>query len=91
MLPFFANYSQDLLWQFDFTKDQHEEQQQQVLDEEHCTWQVSAKMKEIAEHLQVEILWAQYRQQEYTDNRCQPAPIFKVGDKVWFNAQNVTT
>ena len=48
-------------------------------------------MKVITEHLQAEIFWAQHRQQEYADGRRQPARIFKVGDKVWFNAQNVTT
>ena len=48
-------------------------------------------MKEITEHLQAEIFYAQHRQQEYADNKWQLAPAFKVGDKIWFNAQNVTT
>ena len=48
-------------------------------------------MKEITEHLQAEIFRAQHRQQEYADGKRQPAPIFKVGDKLWFNAQNINT
>ena len=48
-------------------------------------------MKEITEHLQAEIFRAQHRQREYADSKRWPAPAFKVGDKVWFNAQNVTT
>ena len=48
-------------------------------------------MKEITEHLQAEIFHVQYRQQEYADSKHRPALAFKVGDKVWFNAQNVTT
>ena len=47
-------------------------------------------MKEITEHLQVEIFRAQHCQQEYADSKHQPAPAFKVGNKVWFNAQDVT-
>ena len=61
------------------------------LPEEQRAQQVSATMKENTEHLQAEIFQAQHRQQEYADGKHQPAPIFKVGDKVWFNAQNVTT
>ena len=48
-------------------------------------------MKEITEYLQVQIVRAQHCQQEYADSKHRPAPAFKVGDKVWFNAQNVTT
>ena len=48
-------------------------------------------MKGIMEHLQEEIFRAQHRQQEYADGKHQLAPIFKVGDKVWFNVQNITT
>ena len=47
-------------------------------------------MKEITKHLQAEIFRTQNHQQEYTDSKRQPAPAFKVGDKVQFNAQNVT-
>ena len=49
------------------------------------------KIKEIAEHLQAEILRAQHRHQEQADRRRAPAPAFHIGDKVWFNAQNITT
>ena len=55
------------------------------LPEEQRAQQVSAIIKEIMEHLQAEISRAQHRQQEYADGKHQPAPIFKVGDKVWFN------
>ena len=47
-------------------------------------------MKEIMEHLQAEIFRAQHRQQEHADSKRRPAPAFKVGNKVWFNVQNVT-
>ena len=60
------------------------------LPEEQRTQQVSATMKEIMEHLQAEIFREQHRQQEYADSKCRPALAFKVGNKVWFNAQNVT-
>ena len=56
------------------------------LPEEQRAQQVSAIMKEITEHLQAEIFRVQHRQQEYADGKRQPVPIFKVGDKVWFNA-----
>ena len=61
------------------------------LPEEQRVQQVSAIMKEIIEHLQAEIFRAQHRQQESANSKRQPAPAFKVGDKVWFNVQNVTT
>ena len=67
------------------------EEVEHSLPEEQRAQQVSATMKEIIEHLQVEIFHAQHHQQEYADSKRQPAPAFKVGDKVWFNAQNVTT
>ena len=61
------------------------------LPEEQHAQQVSATIKEIMEHLQAEIFHAQHRQQEYADSKHRLTPAFKVGDKVWFNAQNVTT
>ena len=88
MLPLFAIYGQDPLWQFDLTAMAELEHS---LPEEQRAQQVSAIMKEIMEHLQAEIFRAQHWQQEYADSKRQPAPAFKVGDKVWFNAQNVTT
>ena len=88
MSPFFATYGQDPLWQFDLTAMAELEHS---LPEEQRAQQVSAIIKEIMEHLQAEILRAQHRQQEYADSKRQPAPAFKVGDKVWFNEQNVTT
>ena len=88
MSPFFATYGQDPLWQFDLTAM---EELEHSLPEEQCAQQVSATIKEIMEHLQAEIFCAQHRQQEYADSKRRPAPTFKVGNKVWFNIQNVTT
>ena len=59
--------------------------------EEQRVQQVSAIMKEITEHLQAEIFRAQYSHQEYANSKHRPALAFKVGNKVWFNAQNITT
>ena len=55
MSPFFANYGQDPLWQFDLTANPGE------APEERDARQTTTKMKEIAEHLQEEILLAQHR------------------------------
>ena len=60
------------------------------LPEEQHAQQVSATMKEITEHLQAEIFHGQHRPQEYADSKRRLAPAFKLGDKVWFNMQNVT-
>ena len=46
---------------------------------------------EILDHLRAEIQHAQSVQQESADARRSPAPAFRVGDQVWFNAQNVIT
>ena len=48
MLPFFAIYGQDPLWQFDLAAMNELEHS---LPEEQCAQQVSAIMKEITEHL----------------------------------------
>ena len=58
MSPFFANYGQDPLWQCDLTANPGE-----ALEERDAR-QTATKMKEIAEHLQAEILWAQLRLQD---------------------------
>ena len=52
MSPFFANYGPDPLWQFDLTANPREPPKEQDAQ------QATMKMKEIAEHLQVEILRA---------------------------------
>ena len=59
MSPFFVTYGQDPLWQFDLTAM---EELEHSLPEEQCVQQVSAMMKEITEHLQVEIFCTQHRQ-----------------------------
>ena len=66
------------------------EELEHSLPKEQRAQQVSPTIKEITEHLQAEIFHAQHHQQEYADSKHRPAPAFKVGDKVWFNAQNVT-
>ena len=88
MSPFFATYGQDPLGQFDFTAM---EELEYSLPEEQCAQQVSATMKEITEHLQAGIFRTQYRHQEYANSKHWPAPAFKAGNKVWFNAQNIIT
>jgi hypothetical protein len=82
--PIFANYGQDPLWQFDLS-------QQATGLEERGARDLAGKFKEITEHLQAEILRAQHKHQEQADRKRKPAPAFKVGDQVWFNAQNLTT
>ena len=62
-----------------------EELEYSLLNKQHAQ-QVSATIKEIMEHLQVETFHTQHRQQEYADSKRRLAPAFKVGDKVWFNA-----
>ena len=57
ILPFFATYGQDPLWQFDLTAMA---ELKHSLPEEQCARQVSATMKEITEHLQAEIFHAQH-------------------------------
>ena len=47
-------------------------------------------MKEITEHLQVEIFCTQHCQQGYANRKHRLAPAFKVANKVWFNVQNIT-
>jgi transposase InsO family protein len=82
--PFFANYRYDPLWQFEFSTPGSPTPPEEV-----AAQQLVSKFKEITEHLQVEMLWAQHRHQEQADKKRSPAPAFKVGDKVWFNTQNI--
>ena len=58
MSPFFPNYGQDPLWLFDLTANPGK-----ALEERDAR-QTASKMKEITEHLQVEILQAQHRHQK---------------------------
>jgi len=44
------------------------------------------QFEEITEHLQAEILRAQYKHEDKADRKRKPAPAFKVDDQVWFNA-----
>ena len=85
MSPFFANYGYDPLWNFDFTSTAKNNPKAASAKD------LALKFKEITEHLQAEMLRAQHRQQEQTDKHRTPAPAFKVGDLVWFNAKNLAT
>ena len=84
MSPFFTNYRFDPLWQFNFSNKAR-------LLTEHNGKQLAAKFKEITEHLQAEMLRAQYWYQEQANKKRAPAPAFKINDLVWFNAQTITT
>ena len=48
-------------------------------------------MQDITNHLQTEMHRAQLRHQEAYDEHHAPAPVLKVGDKVWLNAKNIKT
>jgi len=43
------------------------------------------------EYLQAELVRAQMIYQEQADKKRKPAPVFKIGDQVWFNAKNLST
>ena len=84
MSPFFANYGQDLLWQFDLMKTRNQ-------PEEQTANQLAERFKEITEHLQAELVRVQMMYQEQADKKRKPAPVLKVGDQVWFNPKNLST
>ena len=44
---------------------------------------------EITDHLRVEILQAQNRQQENADRKRSPAPILRVGNNIWLNSKTI--
>jgi len=83
MSPFFANYGQDPLWQFDIRATRQPEERQAM--------DLASKFQEITEHLQAEIARAQMAHQEQADKKRKPAPAYKIGDWVWFNAKNLST
>jgi len=72
MSPFFANYGQDPLWQFDIRATRQPEECQVT--------ELASKFREITEHLQAEIARAQMAHQEQADKKRKPAPAYKIGD-----------
>lgn len=48
-----------------------------------------AKMAAIQKHLQDSLSWAQAKQAEYANRSRQPAPEYRVGDKVFLDARNL--
>ena len=88
----FASHAQDPLWQFDLSQASSSfTGRLPVPLEERDAKLLASKFKEITEHLQAEILWAQHKHQDQAVRKRKPATAFKVGDQVWFNAQNLTT
>ena len=83
--PFFANYGFDPLWHFDFAAKHNDSPKSQDAK------QLAQKIKEITDHLRSEMLRAQHQHQEYADKHRKPAPVFKIGDQVWFNARFLDT
>lgn len=84
MSPFFANYAQDPLWQFNLSEKWKQPEERQAAE-------LASKFKEITEHLQAELTRAQMVHQEQANKKRKPAPAFKVGDQVWFNAKHLST
>lgn len=87
MSPFFANYGFDPTWQFDPINASP----RGPLQDQYTTAELAKHMQQITEHLRLEINRAQLRHEEAANRRRAPAPPFKIGDLVWFNAQNIKT
>ena len=49
------------------------------------------KMKDLTEHLRVEMLIAQAIYEFSVNRSCRPCPHYFIGDKVWLNAKNLNT
>jgi len=82
----FANYGFDLRIQFDSTQPANA-----ARPGERTAAETARTLNVIHDHLRVEMARAQARHQEYADNKRTPAPVLRVGDRVWLNAKNVTT
>jgi transposase InsO family protein len=84
--PFFANYGYDPRWQCDPLQLANVQRKEELDARTAAT-----RLKEIHDHLKVEMAHAQARHREYANEHRTPAPIFKEGDEVWLNAKNVAT
>src|SRR3954447_6949062 len=86
MSSFFANFGYDPRWTNDLT---------QPTDVPTRTtrpaYTIAKDLRDITDHLRAEMHRAQLRHQEYADASRTPAPILKVGNKVWLNAKNIIT
>jgi hypothetical protein len=47
------------------------------------------RLREATNWAQAAIATAQDKQQEYANQSCQAAPVYRVGDKVWLNLKNI--
>src|SRR5437762_338295 len=84
--PFFTNFEYDPRWQCDPLRLETACRREKL-----DARSVATRLKEIHNHLKIEMAHAQARHREYTDEHRTLAPTFKEGDEVWLNAKNVTT
>ena len=83
--PFFGMYGQDPRWQYDLMPPAAKDADDRRA---HTTAQM---LREIHEHLRVEMGRAQERYAACADRSRLPAPRFLPGDQVWLNARNIVT
>ena len=82
--PFFA-YTGYYPWcSFDQSPSTHMPGNSEALE-------TATKLNEIHELVRAEIRYTQGKQQEDADRSRVPAPVYRLGDKVWLNAGNITT
>src|SRR5690606_33677306 len=85
--PFFANYGFDPIWHFDPI---HAPRTGPFQDQYNAS-EISKHIKEITDHLRLEMNRAQLRHAESANRKRIPAPRYQIGELVWLNAQNITT
>ena len=90
-LPFLVNFSQNPHLRFkpseSLVTDLTAQQQIKLLDIENFT----KKMKDLTEHLRVEMLIAQAVYEFSVNKSCCPCSHYFIGDEVWLNAKNLNT
>ena len=89
--PFLVNSGQNPRLRFKpsepLATDLTAQQQIKLLDIENFT----KKMKDLTEHLRVEILIAQAMYEFSANRSCWPCPYYFVEDEVWLNTKNLNT